>query len=142
MTRMSETERITTTLLCTLQERDAPKDTDRSVRRRVFWHAQFFLSEGDYFTPDQLAACLKCAVCMLVRVHTHAVSSNLPVVESSFVIVNQSVKAWRALNSGQADQRLLYDGWTDKLKDRKVVNTHVQFPTPMLHYFSPLSVFF
>jgi len=40
------------------------------------------------------------------------IPANLPGVESSFVIVNQSMKAWRALNSGQGGvQRPLYDGW-------------------------------
>lgn len=71
--------------------------------------------------------------------HTHAVSTNLPVVESSFVIVNQSVKAWRALNSGQADQRLLYDGWMGKLKDRKdaiVSYTHASLFHPRLLFFT------
>lgn len=103
---------------------NAPKDTYRfDIWRWIFSVCPFFSEQSGLFYPWPASSLFKC-VCMHIW-------ANLPGVESSFVIVNQSVKAWRALNSGQGGvQRLLYDGWMNWTTGSEMAHT----TTLMLHF--------
>lgn len=119
-------------LLCALLQRNAPKDTYRSsIWRWIFSPGPFFCEQSGLFHPWPASGLFK-SVCMRVR-------ANLPVLESSFVIVNQSVKAWRVLHSGQGGVlRLLYDGWMNWTIGYRMAHTSIHL---RLTFYATLGLF-